>query len=100
MEQAGCFPGIYLPFFQKGHSQEVPVQDRQGAPEMLRCAETVTEHLYHMGDRFIPKSFTNHTVTIIDLDGQGETERFGNLSGGHFDGAKKVSVDKRWFWIR
>ena len=42
MEQAGCFPGIYLPFFQKGHSQEVPVQDKQGAPEMLRCAETVT----------------------------------------------------------
>ena len=97
MEQAGRFSGIYFPFFQQRYRQEVSVQDKQGVPEMLCRTKTITEHLYHMGDRFIPKPFTDHTVPIMDLDGKGEAERFASLSGQHSDGAKKVSVDKRGF---
>ena len=72
------------------------VQDKQGIPEILLCTEAVTEHLFHMGGRFIPKTVTNDTVPIMNLGGQeGEAERFGSLSGWHAGGAKKVPVDKR-----
>ena len=76
MEQARGLFGIYFPFFQQGHSQKVPVQHKQGAPEMPGSAETIAEHLYYVGDRFIPKPFTDDTIPILDLDRQGNTKRF------------------------
>ena len=76
MEQLGSLFGAGFPFFQQGHGQEIPVQDEQGIPEMFRCTEAVTEHLYDMGNRFIPKPFTDDTVPVMDLDRQGKAERF------------------------
>ena len=76
MEQPRRLFRTCLPFLQQGHSQEIPVQDKQGIPEMFRCTEAVTEHLYDMGNRFIPKPFTDDTVSAMDLDRQGEAENF------------------------
>lgn len=76
MEQSGCLFRACLPFLQQRHSQEISVQDKQGASEMLCRTETVTEHLYDMGYRFIPKPFTDDTVSVMDLDRQGKAERF------------------------
>lgn len=43
---------------------------------MLYSAETVTEHLHDVGNRFIPKPFTYRAIPVMDLDEQGEAERF------------------------
>ena len=43
---------------------------------MLCSTGFVIEHLYYMGDGFIPKPSTDDTIPIMDLEGQGTAEKF------------------------
>ncbi len=43
---------------------------------MLRNTETVTEHLYHMGNRCSSKTTADGTVPIINLEKQYVTTKY------------------------
>ena len=65
---------ILSPFQQQGDRQKIPVQNEQGPPEIPGCAASVTEHLHHMGNMFLPKPVADSFVPVMELDGKGEAE--------------------------
>lgn len=47
-------PRLLLPFLQHGDCQEIAIQHKQTLAKTDSCLEAVMQHLYHMGNRFIP----------------------------------------------
>lgn len=61
---------------------------------MLRCMETVTEHLYDMGARFIPGPTADGLVPIMNLNGQWKIKDFFSISSQYVNSAPKMSMNK------
>lgn len=75
MEQTWVLHRIPVPFYEHGLRQKT-VHNKKGASDMLRNTETVTEHLYHMGNRCSSKTTADGTVPIINLEKQYVTTKY------------------------
>lgn len=95
MEQAWGLCRARLPFHEHGLRQEIAVQDKKGHPDVPCGTEAVTEHLHHMGDRFIPEPAADNPIPIMDLDGQRQAEDLGGIAAQYTDSAPEMPMDKR-----
>lgn len=80
MEPSRTPGGNPLPSPEHGLGQEIPVQYKQGATDVLRSTGAVTEHLYHMGDELIPEPVADGLIPIMNLDGQWQAEDLYSIS--------------------
>lgn len=83
-----------FPLVKQRDRQKITVEHKQAIPKMCSCPEAITQHLYHMGNGFVPFPLADYLVPIVDLDGQWKAEGLYGISNQYANCAEKVSMNK------